>query len=285
MYVKRVVTAGLVTETKKMYTTRVHTKGCRREKNRDKTPEAQARVNERKAEEKLRWLLNANFGAGDYHIVLHYYDKQTTLDQAEEDKTKFLRRLRKVCRSQGIPWRYVACTETKRMTNVHHHIILPPIGVDVLSQIWEETLEGRAGNVSIKPLDKRGNHAKLANYLIKETRRTMERYKEAGTRCKRFSSARDMVRPEPTYQIIAAATWCKEPRPRKGYVLLKDDGGNTMRTGIHELTGYPWAEYVELRIPEKGEEHGIPQVGTRKRNPKGQKKCQRSKKSRSRKSI
>ena len=105
MYVKRVVTAGLVTETKKMYTTRVHTKGCRREKNRDKTKDAQAKVNERKAEENLRWLLNANFGAGDYHIVLHYYDKQTTLKQAEEDKAKFLRRLRIACRSQGIPWK------------------------------------------------------------------------------------------------------------------------------------------------------------------------------------
>ena len=257
MYVKRTVIAGQVVETKKMYTPRIHTPGCHRQQNMGKTGQAQARVNERQAEDKLRWKLNANFTAGDYHIVLHYYDKSVTLEQAEADKTAFLRTLRTRCRQQQITWKYVACTETKRMTNIHHHIILPAMQLSMIQQTWETVLGDRIGNISVKPLDKRGNHAKLANYLIKETRRTIERYRESGRRYKRFSSAQGMVIPQPKYQVIAAATWAKEPRPRKGYVLLKDEDGNTMRTGIHALTGYPWAEYIELRISEKGEEDGI----------------------------
>lgn len=252
MYVKRTVIAGQVIETKKMYTTRVHTKGVRRQPSAGKTPKAQHAVNERKAEERLRWKLNANFAYGDLHLVLHYYDKETTLEQAEADKKAFVRALRTEYKKQGIIWKYVACTETKRMTNVHHHIILPAIDLQVIATVWEKVLgEERQGNISVKPLDRRGNHAKLANYLIKETRKTMERCRNAGKRYKRFSSAQGMIQPEPVYQTIAAASWAKEPRPRKGYIILKDDNGNVMRTGIHEVTGYPWAEYVELYIPPK----------------------------------
>lgn len=106
--------------------------------------------------------------------------------------------------------------------------------------------------ISIKPLDRRGNHAKLARYLMKETRRTAERYREAGKRYKRFSCAKGMVQPEPVYHVIRAASWAKEPRPRKGYVLLKDDNGATCRSGVHEVNGWPWQEYFELRVEPPG---------------------------------
>ena len=94
-YIERIVEAGPIRETMKTFTGRVHTQGAAREENRGPTSEAQAKVNERVAEERLRWKLNANFTPGDYHLVLHYYDKGVTLEQAEEDKKEFLRLLRK----------------------------------------------------------------------------------------------------------------------------------------------------------------------------------------------
>lgn len=251
-YVERIVEAGPIRETLKTFTGRVHTQGATREENRGPTSEAQAKVNERVAEERLRWKLNANFTPGDYHLVLHYYDKGVTLERAEEDKKEFLRLLRKECRKLGVAWKYVACTETKRMTNVHHHIIMPAVEVAVLSAIWERVVGQNNGNISIKPLDKRGNHAKLARYLMKETRSTVARHKEAGKRYKRFSCAKGMVQPEPVYHVIRAASWAKEPRPRKGYVLLKDDNGATCRSGVHEVNGWPWQEYFELRVEPPG---------------------------------
>lgn len=246
-YVERVVVAGAVRETRKMYTGRVHTQGTTRASPCGKTREAQAKVNERKAEETLRWRLNANFTAGDFHVVLHYYDKAVTLEQAEKDKKTFLSLLRKIFKALGIPWKYVACTETKRMTNIHHHIILPAVDVAILQETWEKVVGATSGgNVSIKPLDRRGNHAKLANYLMKETRSTMKRHQEAGKRYKRFSCAQGMVVPEPEYRVIRATKWSEHPKPRKNYILLKGEDGEVTRTGVHEWSGWPWMEYTEL---------------------------------------
>ena len=245
-YVQRTVVAGAIRESRKMYTGRVRTVGAERAKQTGDTSLAQARVNDRKAEEVLRWRLNANFKAGDLHVVLHYYDKPQELEKSEKDKQDFLRLLRKECRALKIPWKYVACTETKRMTNIHHHIILPAMDATVLFSTWEKVVGENGGNISIKPLDRRGNHAKLANYLMKETRSTVERYRESGKRYKRFSCAQNMIVPEPEYTVVDAKSWAKEPKPKKNYVLLKDDNGSTARSGIHEVNGWPWQEYFEL---------------------------------------
>lgn len=262
-YVERVVVAGAVRETRKMYTGRVHTEGAARSSPTGKTTEAQAQVNSRKAEETLRWRLNANFTAGDFHLVLHYYDKEVGLDQAEEDKKAFLRLLRKECKKRGIPWKYIACTETKRMTNIHHHIILPAMDVTILSSIWDQVVHDRGGNISIKPLDRRGNHKKLASYLMKETRSTVQRHREAGKRYKRFSCAQGMEMPEPQYRVIQASKWAAEPKPKKNYILLKDDDGQVARSGVHEINGWPWQEYFELWAGE-----GSPPKGNTKKRRK-----------------
>ena len=264
-YVERTVVAGLIRETRKMYTGRIHTKGVERAKNIGTTSQAQAKANERKAEEVLRWRLNANFTAGDYHLVLHYYDKLQELEKAEKDKQEFLRLLRKECKAAGIPWKYVACTETKRMTNIHHHIILPAMDTAILFSIWERVVGSDGGNISIKPLDRRGNHKKLANYLMKESRSTVERYREIGKRYKRFSCAQGMDMPEPRYEVVRAARWADEPKPKKNYILLKDDDGNIACSGIHEASGWPWQEYFEIWAGDGDP----PPIRTKKRKRKG----------------
>lgn len=243
-YVERIVVAGDIRETKKMYTGRVNTAGAARGKVVGTTKEAQARVNSRRAEENLRWLLNANFRAGDLHLVLHYVDKPQELDKAEADKKEFLRLLRKEVQKMGKKWKYVACTETKRMTNIHHHIILPSLPIDLLAELWDKVA---GGNISVRPLDKRGNHAKLANYLMKETGKTVERWRERGARYKRFSRAQGMEMPVPQYRTVYAGSWNKNPKAKKGWQLLKDENGQTTRTGWHDLTGWPWMEYFEIR--------------------------------------
>lgn len=245
-YIERVVRAGPTIEVKKCYTGRVHTDGAERSPNRERTSAAQARVNERKAEEQLRWKINANFRKGDYHLVLHYYDKTVELEQAERDKKEFLRLLRKECKRRGLEWKYIACTETKRMTNVHHHILLPQMDVTMLAEIWSKVAGEKVGNISVKPLDSRGNHAKLAHYLMKESRSTMRRCAEQGKRGKRFSCSKGLIIPKPTYRMVQARTWTKDPKAKKGYVLWKDEDGAVTRSGVHELTGWPWMEYTQI---------------------------------------
>ena len=250
-YVQRTVIAGRVRETKKMFTSRVHSEKAERGRSHKADPEAIERSHEKEREDKLRWKINANFDAGDLHIVLHYYDKEIGLEEAEEDKKSFLRILREKCRRLGKVWKYIACTETKRMTNIHHHILLPDMELSIIRDCWSQVLGERGGNISVKPMDERGNHAKLANYLMKETRATVQRWKEKGKRYKRFNCAQGMEQPKPTYQIIAAQNWAREPRAHKGYIILKTETGENAATGIHAESGWPWQEYFELRIDDR----------------------------------
>lgn len=70
------------------------------------TKEEQKKVNTRAAERKLRLLLNANFGYGDYHLELDYIRKKGQPDRSREQMRKdmdiFLRELRKECKKAGI---------------------------------------------------------------------------------------------------------------------------------------------------------------------------------------
>lgn len=99
-YVHRRVKAGRTVEHRKMQSFRVHTKGVQREPNHGTTSDRQAKINERVAEEHLRWDLNANFGYRDLHAVLHYYVKDSTFEEVLADKAAFLRNLRKICKAR-----------------------------------------------------------------------------------------------------------------------------------------------------------------------------------------
>ena len=244
-YVHRVVKAGPCVEHKKMQSFRVHTKGVKRGPNTGHTTEKQERINERVAEEHLRWDINANFGHRDLHAVLHYYVKDSSFEEILENKAAFLRNLRKLCKKHGITFKAVVVIETKRMTNPHIHVIISRMDPEIITEAWENVPRG-GGGISFKPMDRRGNHYKLAAYLMKESRSTMARYKEAGRRGKRFWCSQNLDKPVITYETVAASSWRKEPKARKGAVLYKFDDGSTCRSGWHEISGYPYQEYFEI---------------------------------------
>lgn len=241
-YVRRVVRCGCVIEYKKMASARAN-RNTQRGANVNRTSQTQEKANERKAEERLRWRLNANYGPGDYHVVLHYRDKERGFFQCREDLRNFLRSLRENCRRAGEECRYIAVTETKRMTNVHHHVILNRMPLQLIESAWEKV--AGSASVSLRPLDKRGNHMELASYLVKESRRTMERYAEAGVRGKRFTCSKGLVIPQPVYEHIAAAGWKEEPRPHKGAYLWKNKDGDTVQRGATD-SGAPYQLYFEI---------------------------------------
>ena len=165
-YVHRRVRAGHTIEHRKMQSYRIHTKGVQRGPNHGTTSEKQAKVNERVAEEHLRWDLNANFDHRDLHAVLHYYAKDTTFQEILADKAAFLANLRKACRKRGIKYKAVVVIETKRMTNPHIHVVITRMDPEIITEAWESVPRG-GGGISFKPLDRRGNHEKLAHYLVK----------------------------------------------------------------------------------------------------------------------
>lgn len=245
-YVERIVSAGSTVEHRKMQSSRVHTKGVKRQPNRATTTEKQAKVNERTAVERARWTINQNFGWRDLHVVLHYYEKGQTIEGFLQDGERFLRKLSRLCKKKGTKFKYFYVPETKRMTNPHHHVVLTRLDVETVAQAWEWTVGEGKGGISFQPLDRRGNHYKLAEYLMKESRSTMARYKEMGKRGQRYSTSRNMDKPKITYKQVAASSWRNEPKPHSGAVLYKFEDGATSRSGFHELSGYPYQEYFEV---------------------------------------
>ena len=71
-YVKRITRAGKTIEVERYFTSRYKKPGIKRGDKVKPTKEQQAKVNTRQAERKLRILMNANFGYGDYHLELDY---------------------------------------------------------------------------------------------------------------------------------------------------------------------------------------------------------------------
>lgn len=246
-YVKRTVVAGKVIETKKEFTPRIHTNGAKRAKNLKDTETAQMEVNKRKAEEKLRWILNANFSENDLHVVLHYGDKPQDFEQIEEDAKKFLTVLKRETKKRGIVLKYVLAIETKRMSNPHIHIVLNDMDAKIIREAWKKVV-GKT-YVSITMLDDRENHEKLANYFIKESKSTVTRWKQGKKHKKRFWCSQNLEHPEPVYEVVPAKSWKKEPVARAGFALYKFENGETFRSGVHEVSGYEWQEYFEVKLP------------------------------------
>lgn len=149
-YVHRTVVCGETVEHRKMYSSRVHSKEVkpRKRSSEKETSKCQERINERVAEEHLRWLINCNYRYGDYHMVLHYWAKEITMEQAERDRAAFLREVRKAYAKAGKRLKYIAVLETKHMTNVHHHILMPRFDAQIIAAAWTKVTMARGLSAS-----------------------------------------------------------------------------------------------------------------------------------------
>lgn len=84
-YVERVTKAGNTIEIERYFTSRYKKKGISRGDKVKPTKEEQEKVNTRQAERKLRILINANYGYGDYHLVLIRAKEEDGLEIQELD--------------------------------------------------------------------------------------------------------------------------------------------------------------------------------------------------------
>lgn len=249
-YVKRTTAAGRTVEVEYYYTSRYNKKGQKRADKVKPTPEAQAKVNKRQAERKLRLLLNANYGYGDYHVVLDYIRKPDTPDrtreQMKEDIAKFLRELRKLYKKAGKELKYIHVMEIGKKGARHHHLVINKLDTELLQQAWYKAYEGH-NRVKVFPLDDSGNYADLAAYLIKYTdsHRTEE---EGALMGKRYNCSKNLVRPEAEYEIVTSRAFYRasqEPKAPKGYYVLKD----SVAQGVNspEYYGYGWYRYTLIK--------------------------------------
>lgn len=121
-YVERVTKAGNTIEIERYFTSRYKKKGISRGDKVKPTKEEQEKVNTRQAERKLRILINANYGYGDYHLVLDYIRRKgepdRTPEQMRQDIDVFLRECRKEYRKAGLEFKYIHVMEIGKKVNV-----------------------------------------------------------------------------------------------------------------------------------------------------------------------
>ena len=253
MYIKKTVISGFVMEVEKYHTSRYNQKGIRPEKKEKPTSEQMQKVNERNAIKRLRRLMNTNFGPGDYHTVLTYTkDQRPDPEGARKYLKKFLGDLRREYRKREQVLKYIIVTEWKGKS-IHHHILLNNIsGTDKLIQ--KHWPYGRPHNTC---LDDSGNYGDLAAYFVKETQKT---FREADNPNRlRYSCSRNLKKPVEKVEIIRANTWKEDPKPVKGYELMKD----SVKSGVSEVTGYGYQYYMLLRVDKEQEQKGKKQKNER----------------------
>lgn len=178
-------------------------KKCLRSRNTTETCERQKAINRRRADERRILLGMNNFKPGDWWITLTYSrgSRPSSLDEAHKNFTKFLAKLK---RKYGDVLKYMGKTEVPSSGAVHHHLILcSDVDLKDVFSIWKF---GNIKNVKqiYSVLD-----MELMNYFVKHD-------VESCVECK-FTSSRNLKKPDVKVEKIRSRSVLKKPRPKKGY--------------------------------------------------------------------
>lgn len=228
-YIKETVWTGDVIEVTKTMAVNL-SKRSRRNPKSYPSPERVIKSNERKAEKKLRWLLNTNFGPGDLHCVLTYgVDEEAPgVEEARKELANFLRRMKREYKKQGKEMKAVYVTEYKAK-RIHHHVILNDIDTKIIQKQWKK------GRTHDTRLDDGKDYERLAAYLIKETKRSFEEEGrefeqidiegrgEDKTTGHRWGATRNLKPYDKKERVkVSARVWNEEPKALKGYEIIKE---------------------------------------------------------------
>lgn len=246
-YVESICKAGRTIEVERYYTARYGSRGQTRSERVKPTPDEQKKINDRIAEKKLRRLINANFKAGDFHVVLSYQrargDPHRTAEEMREDIARFLRALRKEYKKQGKELKYIHVAEIGSRGARHHHLVINSFEVAPVQQCW---LHGR---IHVNPLDASGNYKELAAYLIKYTSATLGT--DEKLQGKRWNASKNLIHPVPAVKVITERAWyrteAKVPKKYQGKYYIDQD---SVSVGIHspEYSGYGYFRYTMVML-------------------------------------
>jgi hypothetical protein len=204
------------------------------------TPEKMADINEQRAEDHLRRLMNHNFTNGDYHIVLKYHKGKTpTPEEAKQHINDFKRDMRKLYKKNASELKYIHVSEYKGK-RIHQHMLInnARIPIDMISKLWPY------GSVNYTPLYSAPDYKDLAHYFIKETKNSFRDADAPSHR--RWNPSRNLKQPKKTVRIINAKEWRETPAAAKGYILDVDSVKNAVRED-----GYPTQFYRLLEIKSR----------------------------------
>lgn len=245
MYIKKTYKYKGIIEVEKTCSGR-YGRSLRVSEKKNTTKESQRKENERQMIKKLNRIIEANFGDDDFHLVLTYTPENRPQPlQAKEILKKFFTEMRKEYKKRNCDLKYIVVTEYRNRA-IHHHVVINelPQGEKeknqdhmTLSKLLKR--HWKHGRKMLTVLYGEGEYENLAAYLVKETTET---FKDDEAPCKkRYSCSRNLVHPEPEVKVIKAFKWAEEPKPKKGYEIIKD----SVHSGINCM-GFPY-QYYKMR--------------------------------------
>lgn len=189
------IISGRVVETRRSYLPcRGEPKKQRGTRRAGASSEKKINLNERQEKQRLARILNTNFEEGGYMITLKYSGVRLpeSYDAAREEGEKLMRKLRLLCKKEGVELRRVLVTANwspKRngAARFHHHVVINKIPLAILERLWPD------GEMYIETL-RAGDLSHLAAYLCDNVR-----LEEKGR--KKWSPSRNLQKPiftEPT---------------------------------------------------------------------------------------
>lgn len=241
-YIKKTCRAGKTKHVSVYYSLRWHSKKeGRREPKQNITSEAQRKINLRQAEEKLEKKLDANFCSDDYYLTLDFKPTERPAGRQELSTLmkRYLRKMRNLYKKAGKVFKYVWVAEIGSRGAVHIHIVISGIDdIKAVARAWTH------GGTTFKPMYEDGNYRKLAGYFIKYSEKT--RHTAGELQGKLWNASKNLITPPERRKV----TRCRDSfspdniKVPKGYYLDKD----SVRTGIHEITGYTYMKYTFVRL-------------------------------------
>ena len=247
MYIKKTYTLGRVKEVEKYYPGNYGAPGMPRRPKRKRTPEDIDRQNRINRERAVQRLILANFQEGDWHLILNYRmdNRPEAFEEAKRQIRKFLGDMRREYKKAGYPFKYIYVTERGKRGACHHHLIIEDIANEKLNTKKMVLKHWTYGSKNFVPLYENGEFENLAEYIVKKET------KEEQEGCS-YSRSRNLIVPQPKREEIHRRTWREEPKPEKGYYIIKESVIN----GINPVTGWPYQKYRMRRYTDERYERG-----------------------------
>ena len=262
-YVKRTVRAGRTVEVTRYYSRRLGATGNGRERIAKGMSREAEESKWKRAEDRVRWLLNENFRPGDLWMRMSLPGGQRLeREEAVAVVRDFLRRLKREYGKRGCELRYVYTAGLGRRGGLHFHIVLPGcVDSAVVERCWHSaagTAECPYPSTNTRHLYEECSYGKLAAYLIKNSRETWE----GRLFGKRYCRSRSLREPEVERRIVRARRWHREPRIPAGWRLISE-----VSAGLSE-GGYPYQWYAMAMVTVQPPQRGRPRKG-RQRDEQG----------------
>lgn len=195
---------------------------------------------------KLTQVINANFGADDWFVTLHYEKdrRPPDLETAKKQLTAYFKKLKKEYDKLGVVFKWVKTTAYGPRGGIHHHIVIPGgVKMQTINKLWREVvkLSHEARPPECRALYSTGEYSSLAAYICQQAEKSGVKEKN----CRRFTCSRNIVRPVPEEpRWVDEIKWKEPPVAWPGYYVETD----SIRAGCNPVTGRPYLFYRMVKI-------------------------------------